>query len=194
MRSRRTSVRPEARARHADGHAGEIRDGVGARHGVRQHAPHLRRRELPLRDPRDDEEVPRRIEAHRLDAILQRDARDEPAEQRRRDVVRVALDPRREPQDGRVRAVAPASPPAATSPATVAAALEPSPRSSGIGFDMRIRQPTRLEALEAELAEPGLERDDEPVRAVLRQLADAVALDRQVDRCRVGRAAPSPRP
>ncbi len=97
----RTSRAAGGETRHSDGHASEIRDGVGARHGVGQHAAHLRGLELPLRDPGDDQHVPRRIQPDRLDAIVERDARDQPAEQRRRDVVRMALDLRREPQDGR---------------------------------------------------------------------------------------------
>ena len=41
--------------------------------------------------------------------------------------------------------------------------------------------PDLIEPADPELGKPGLERDDEPVRPVLGQLADTVALDRQVD-------------
>ncbi len=64
----------------------------------------------------------------------------------------------------------------------MAAALEPSPRASGIGFDILDPPPDALERPEAQLREPGLERHDEAVRPILGQLADAIALDGQVDR------------
>ena len=83
---------PDRHPRDADRQAGQVRDRVLARDLGRQHGPHLGGREAQVRDEQDRPKIARRIEAERLDRAVDRGADDEPAVERGRRVVGMALD------------------------------------------------------------------------------------------------------
>ena len=160
-----------------------------------QRRAHLVGRQAQLGDEQDRPQVARRVEPDRLDALVGwRGRHDEAAEQRRRGVVRMALDVARDaPASPAVDSGSPASAFPASTPPTVAAADDPSPRASGMCVVHRDPPADPIGQLATGGPQRRLEALHEPVVAVLGQLVAALALDGQLDLGRGSRRGPRPR-
>ena len=107
---------------------------------------------------------------------------DEAAEQRRRDVVRVALDLGREVEQVRLgQRLAERARCRRRGPPTAAAADEPRPRASGIALRISTRQPTPSGISPRTAPEGGLDARTNRLLAVAGELAGALALHGQLD-------------
>ena len=166
---------------HPERHPAQVGHRVAQRHGLRQGSAHRLRGQTQVRDEHDAAQIPRRIEAHRLDPIVRRGTDHEAAEQRGRGVVGMTLDlGRQAEQVARCQRVA-GQGIARQQAADRGRRRRPEAARQRDAVVHGDPPPDAIWQRTADGDEGRLEAAHKPVVAVLSQLQLALTLDRQLD-------------